>query len=485
MLNPMTTLVWFRQDLRTADNPALTAAWEAGGAVIPVYLYAPSEEGAWAPGGASRWWLHHSLAHLAQDLAARGVPLCLRATDDSLATLLELIRETGATRVVWNRRYEPAIIARDHRIKTALRDAGIETRSFNSALLHEPWTVKTKSGGMFQVFTPFWRQCLTLPDPGEPLPAPAQLSAPPRAPRADSLDSLQLLPHIDWAPGLRASWTPGSASAHALLRRFLDEAHADYATARDQPALPGTSRLSPHLHLGEISPRQIWHGVRGAALAHGQHTWRTSKFLAEVGWREFAYHLLYHFPHTPERPLRENYARFPWVDDAAALKAWSAGKTGYPIVDAGLRELWHTGWMHNRVRMITASFLIKDLLINWTQGARWFWDTLVCADLAANTLGWQWVAGCGADAAPFFRIFNPTTQGTKFDPEGTYVRRWVPELAHLPAEWIHQPWAAPAPVLTAAHVILGKDYPERIVEHEFARRAALNALSTVKTVTQA
>ena len=483
MLKAMTTLVWFRQDLRTADNPALTAAHAAGGAVIPVYLYAPAEEGDWAPGGASRWWLHHSLERLTEDLRACGAELCLRATEDSLAALQALIRETGATRVLWNRRYEPAIIARDQRIKTALREAGIETQSFNSALLHEPWSVKTKSGGPFQVFTPFWRHCLALADPAEPLPAPAKLPAPRQMPLSDSLESLQLLPRIHWTAGLQTSWTPGSRSAHALLQRFLDEAQADYATARDLPAVQGTSRLSPHLHLGELSPREVWHAVRRAALARGQNTWRESKFLAEVGWREFAYHLLYHFPHTPLRPLRENYARFPWVGDATLLAAWTAGKTGYPIVDAGLRELWHTGWMHNRVRMIAASFLIKDLLINWTEGARWFWDTLVCADLAANTLGWQWVAGCGADAAPFFRIFNPTTQGTKFDPQGTYIRRWVPELAALPDDYIHQPWAAPPGVLASAGVRLGQEYPERIVEHEFARRAALNALSTVKTST--
>jgi deoxyribodipyrimidine photo-lyase len=481
MLKAMSTIVWFRQDLRTADNPALNAAREAGDAVIPVYLYAPAEEGDWAPGGASRWWLHHSLQRLTEDLRACGAELCLRATEDSLAALLALIRETGATRVLWNRRYEPAIIARDQRIKLALREAGIETHSFNSALLHEPWTVKTKGGGPFQVFTPFWRHCLALPDPGEPLPAPGKLPAPRQAPLCASLDSLQLLPRIDWTSGLRTTWTSGSRSAHALLQRFLDEANAEYATARDLPAVQGTSRLSPHLHLGELSPRQVWHGVRQAAHARGQTSWRESKFLAEVGWREFAYHLLYHFPHTPLQPLRENYARFPWAGDATALAAWTAGKTGYPIVDAGLRELWHTGWMHNRVRMITASFLIKDLLINWTEGARWFWDTLVCADLAANTLGWQWVAGCGADAAPFFRIFNPTTQGTKFDPEGAYIRRWLPELAALPADYIHQPWAAPPVVLASAGVRLGKDYPERVVEHEFARRAALNALSTVKT----
>jgi deoxyribodipyrimidine photo-lyase len=479
----MTTLVWFRQDLRIADNPALTAALAHGGAVIPVYLFAPAEEGAWAPGAASRWWLHHSLARLADDLAQLGSRLCLRPTEDSLATLSALARECGATRILWNRRYEPAIIARDQKIKAALRAAGLHTASYNSALLREPWDVKTKTGGPFQVFTPFWRHCLALGDPQGPLPAPRALPPPPTWPASATLDGLDLLPSLDWAAGLRDAWTPGSASAHALLQGFLTDAYDTYGTARDQPALQGTSRLSPHLHLGEISPREVWHAVRAFALGRGDGVWRDSKFLAELGWREFAYHLIYHFPHTPEHPLRENYARFPWADDVAATQAWTAGKTGYPIVDAGLRELWHTGWMHNRVRMIAASFLIKDLLINWTTGARWFWDTLVCADLAANTLGWQWVAGCGADAAPFFRIFNPTTQGLKFDPDGTYIRRWVPELAPLPAEWIHRPWDAPHEVLAAARITLGKQYPERIIDHEIARRAALNALAAVKTST--
>ena len=243
----------------------------------------------------------------------------------------------------------------------------------------------------------------------------------------------------------------------------------------------GTSRLSPHLHFGEIGPREIWHATRRAALASGRHSsWRDSQFLTEIGWREFAYHLLFHFPKTPEEPLRANYARFPWRSDGAALRAWQRGATGYPIVDAGMRELWRTGWMHNRVRMIVGSFLVKDLLLPWTEGARWFWDTLVDADLASNTLGWQWVAGCGADAAPFFRIFNPTTQGTKFDPAGDYVRRWVPEIAALPNEWLHRPWDAPSEVLEAAGVTLGRSYPRPWVDHAVARKAALAALAQLK-----
>jgi deoxyribodipyrimidine photo-lyase len=477
----MTTLVWFRQDLRIADNPALNAALEAAAPVIPVYVHAPAEEGAWAPGGASRWWLHHGLERLDDDLARVGSRLILRTADDSLAALSELVRESGATRIVWNRRYEPAIIARDQKIKSALRAAGVETASFNSALLHEPWTVKTRTGGPFQVYTPYWRHCLGLDDPGDPLPAPARLPAPAHWPASAKLDALGLLPNFDWASGIRSAWAPGSAAAHTLLQRFLAESFEDYAALRDQPGVRGTSRLSPHLHFGEIGPREVWHAARRLALERGRHsTWRTSQFLAEIGWREFAYHLLYHFPRTPEQPLRAAYAQFPWRSDRTAASAWARGSTGYPIVDAGLRELWRTGWMHNRVRMIAASFLIKDLLINWTEGARWFWDTLVDADLASNTLGWQWVAGSGADASPFFRVFNPMTQGKRFDPQGIYVRRWIPELTRLPDVFIHQPWTAPPAVLAAAGVTLGGNYPERLVDHEVARRAALEAHSTVK-----
>jgi deoxyribodipyrimidine photo-lyase len=321
-----------------------------------------------------------------------------------------------------------------------------------------------------------------LEDPAEPLSAPSAIEGPGRWPDSLELDALMLLPRVDWAGGLRESWQPGSAAAHALLDRFLEESFDDYCTLRDRPGAIGTSRLSPYLHFGEIGPRQIWHATRRYALQRGQHTtWRDSHFLTELGWREFAYHLLYHFPQTPEYPLRNNYARFPWKSNPAARAAWTRGATGFPIVDAGMRELWHTGWMHNRVRMIAASFLIKDLLIDWTEGARWFWDTLVDADLASNTMGWQWVAGCGADAAPFFRIFNPTSQGTKFDPDGIYVRRWVPELARLPNKWIHEPWNAPPEVLAGAGIELGEHYPQRLVEHNRARLEALEAFSALKS----
>jgi deoxyribodipyrimidine photo-lyase len=476
----MNTLLWFRQDLRLTDNPALRAALESD-AVVPVYIWAPTEEAEWPLGAASRWWLHHSLTRLDAELRRLGSRLTFRAGTDSLRILLDLAHECGATQIVWNRRYEPAIIARDTAIRTALRDAGIESKSFNGALLHEPWTIKNKSDQPFQVFTPFWRHVRGLPDPPEPLAAPPRMAAPPRWPVSSSLDALELRPKIDWAAGFRAAWEPGAATALTHLQHFLRESFDEYPTLRDRPDLPGTSRLSPHLHFGEISPREIWHAVRRFGSERGQHsTWRESQFLSEVGWREFAHHLLFHYPRTPGRALRPTYDDFPWRTDPGALRAWQRGATGYPIVDAGMRQLWHTGWMHNRVRMIVGSFLVKDLLLPWTAGAEWFWDTLVDADLASNTLGWQWVSGCGADASPYFRIFNPVTQATRFDPNGTYVREWIPELARLTSDWIHQPWAAPPGTLDDAGVTLGASYPQRLVDHSLARARALEALAKLR-----
>ena len=475
-------LVWFRQDLRLADHPALDAAVSRGAPVIPVFIWAPDEDGDWPPGAASRFWLHHSLTALNADLRALGSRLIIRC-GPTLATLQELARGTNAAAVFWNRRYEPAVIERDKAVKEALRAGGLEAESFNGALLHEPWTIENKSGRPFQVFTPFWKHCLTLPDPAPPASAPKQITAPPRWPDSLNLAALELEPRIAWADGIRAAWQPGSAGAEQQLQRFLEAAFADYGENRNRPDLTGTSRLSPHLHFGEISPRQIWHALRRRAEISGWPTakWRGSQFLAEVGWREFAHHLLFHFPHTPTEPLRAEFKRFPWRRDAGQLRAWQRGRTGYPLVDAGLRELWATGWMHNRVRMVAASFLVKDLMISWQEGARWFWDTLVDADLAQNTLGWQWTAGCGADAAPYFRVFNPYGQGEKFDPRGDYVRRWVPELAKLPDEWVHRPHEAPPAVLARAGVEPGRNYPPPIVSHGIAREVALEAFARLKS----
>jgi len=463
------SIVWFRQDLRLADNPALTAAASAGDPVVPVFLWAPEEEGAFPPGGAAKWWQHATLARLQRDLPQL---VMRRAPRGSLAALRELVRETGAGRVFWNRRYEPVAQARDSEIKAALRADGLEAKSFNANLLHEPWTIQNKQGRPFQVFTPYYRHCLTLPVPAA-LPRPEGVRF--EAAASETLDALELLPTIPWTAGMSAAWQPGEAGAQAQLDRMLGGGAPAYAAERDRPDHLGTSRLSPHLHFGEMGPRQIWHAVR-ARYPKGE----AEPYLRQLVWRDFAHHLLHHFPHTPAEPLRAEFARFPWRRDERALRAWQRGRTGYPIVDAGMRELWTTGWMHNRVRMIVASFLVKHLRLPWQDGAYWFWDTLVDADLANNTLGWQWSAGCGADAAPYFRVFNPVLQGEKFDPEGAYVRRWVPELAAVPSKWIHQPWSAPPVELAAAGVELGRTYPGPMVDHAEARAGALAAFAELR-----
>ncbi|MEQ9334270.1 deoxyribodipyrimidine photo-lyase [Thalassobaculum sp.] len=475
MTEPAPTLVWFRRDLRLADNPALTAAVARGRPVIPVFVLDDEDAGAWAPGGASRWWLHHSLESLAASLEARGSRLVLRR-GPAAAAIDRLVSETGADAVYWNRRYEPWATARDETIKTGLKRRGIEARSFNAALLCEPWDIRTGAGGPYKVFTPFWRALRSRLDAGTPGPAPDRLAIPAAVPRGDRLADWALTPRRpDWAHGLRAAWAPGETAALGNLDRFLDDPVRRYAARRDVPGEPGTSRLSPHLHFGEIGPRQVWHA---ATVRHEGAD--TGKFLAELGWREFSYHLLYHFPDLPHRPLRPEFADFPWADDSAGLTAWQRGRTGYPIVDAGLRQLWETGWMHNRVRMVVASFLIKDLLLPWQAGAAWFWDTLVDADLASNSASWQWVAGCGADAAPFFRVFNPSLQGQKFDSGGTYVRRWVPELAGLPDAVVHMPWKARPLDLADAGIRLGRDYPVPVVDHGAARDRALAAFKGLR-----
>jgi len=473
------TIVWFRRDLRLDDNPALAAA-AARGAVVPLYVHAPEEEAPWEPGGASRWWLHGSLGSLSGALAKAGVALVVRR-GPSGKVLREVAKATGATHVAWNRLREPALVARDTAIKKDLAAAGLEVESFNGALLHEPTHVATKEGRPYQVFTPFWRALLARDEPDLPCAAPRKLVPAAQAAALASvpIESLGLLPRIDWAGTMRTTWAPGEAAAKKRLDRFLDRGLAGYGTERDRPDHDGTSALSPSLHFGEISPRRIWHAVRDAVGGKpaAKITGSPEVYLRELGWREFASHLLHHFPHTAGAPLRQQYAAFPWVDDPVGLEAWQRGRTGFPIVDAGMRQLWATGWMHNRVRMIVASFLVKDLRISWLEGARWFFDTLVDADLAANTLGWQWAAGCGADAAPYFRIFNPTSQGEKFDPDGAYVRKWVPELARLDADVIHEPAAAKP--LERNGLVLGRDYPEPIVDHAEARKLALAALAKV------
>ena len=476
-LNP--TVLWFRQDLRLADNPALIAATERGAPILPLFILDDDTPGPWRPGGASRWWLHRSLAALARDLYARGARLILRR-GRAEEVLPALMKEASASAVLWNRCYEPFAVARDTRLKARLKADGIEARSFDGGLLCEPWTLRTKAGEPFKVFTPFWNALRQAAAPPPPRPAPEAVDG--FAVASDRLDDWDLLPKTpDWSAGLREAWRPGETGAQTRLAAFLDESLADYGEGRNRPDRESTSRLSPHLHWGEIGHGQVWHATLDHARRMGgtleKNAW---DFLREVGWREFSINLLYHWPDFPERPWKPAFEDFPWRDDEVEFQAWCRGRTGYPIVDAGLRELWTTGWMHNRVRMIAASFLVKDLLVPWQRGEAWFWDTLVDADLASNAASWQWVAGCGADAAPYFRIFNPVLQGEKFDPEGAYVRRWLPELAQLPDRYIHRPWEAPDPVLAETAVELGRDYPHPIVDHAAARDRALAGYDAVK-----
>lgn len=477
----MTTLVWFRQDLRLDDNAALQAAIDRGEPVIPLYVRS-TEEDPWRPGEASDWWLHQSLQSLSKSLEKCGSKLILR-TGHCLTELGNLVAEARASAIYWNRCYEPASISRDKTIKSKLKQQGLVAESFNSKLLFEPWEISTKDGKPYQVFTPFWRTCQSKPEPARPIPAPTHLSAPIQWPSSLPLESLLLEPTRPWINGLQEAWQPGEGGATKRLQTFLNESLGDYDTARDLPSRPGTSRLSPHLHFGEISPRTIWHAVRSveSKTRKGSAARLTAEtFLKELGWREFAQHLLYHFPTTTDQPLRTEFLNFPWEDNPTALRAWQRGQTGYPIVDAGMRELWATGWIHNRVRMIVASFLVKDLRLHWRHGAAWFWDTLVDADLANNTLGWQWSAGCGADAAPYFRVFNPVLQSQKFDPDGDYLRRWIPELKSLPTKWLHAPWTATQGTLQLAGIELGKTYPAPIVDHSEARDLALKAFDQIK-----
>lgn len=479
-------LVWFRRDLRLQDNAALSAAQASGRPVIPVYIGEESGDASkWKMGAASRWWLHHSLKALDESLRETDSRLIV-LRGDPCEVLPDLVKLTGAKVVHWNRCYEPESDAKDRLVAAELSAMGVAVNIANSTLLFDPDEVRNKQGTPFQVFTPFWRHCLTLPV------APAvkfnahTLVAPQSWPRSLRIEELDLQPKHPWTQGLAEAWEPGEKSALKQWRNFVRKDIDDYAKRRDQPAELGTSRVSAHLHFGELGPRQIWDGVkaRGAETGVFPINEGAKVFLSEVGWREFAAHLLVHFPHTPEKPLREPYARFPWADDPGRekLRAWQRGQTGYPIVDAGMRQLWSTGWMHNRVRMIVASFLVKHLRLSWTEGARWFWDTLVDADLANNTLGWQWVAGCGADASPYFRIFAPVTQGQKFDQEGDYVRRWVPELAAMPNKTIHCPWEASEAERKAAGVTLGGNYPGPMVDHKEAREAALAALQKMKAL---
>jgi deoxyribodipyrimidine photo-lyase len=472
-------IVWFRRDLRLTDHPALDAAAATGAPVIPVFLHDAGLGGKWALGAASRWWLDGSLRALDAALRARGSRIVLRS-GLTVDTLRALARETGASAVYFTRGYEPFIKPVEIALKEALAEDGVECRRFGGHLLNEPEDVMNKSGEPFKVFTPYYKTVLARGEPRAPKPAPETLAAPKAWPESESLDAWSFQPtKPDWAGGMRAAWTPGEAGAHARLAEFMASIMRGYGDSRNIPGKDGTSRLSPHLTFGEVSPHQVWMAVSAAAEAAGARAGAES-YLREIVWREFSYQLLFHHPHLPDEAFRPEFAPFPFVEDGAGLRAWTRGRTGYPIVDAGMRQLWELGWMHNRVRMIVASFLIKHLLIDWREGERWFWDTLVDADLANNSASWQWVAGSGADAAPYFRIFNPVLQGEKFDAEGAYIRRFVPELAGLGPEHIHAPWSAPPAALAKAGVRLGQTYPAPIVDHGKARARALAAYEIVK-----
>ncbi|MEJ2392043.1 MAG: deoxyribodipyrimidine photo-lyase [Gammaproteobacteria bacterium] len=470
-----TIIIWFRRDLRLSDNPALHAA--KGARIIPVYIHAPEEDSPWPAGGASRWWLHHSLRALATQLNTLGSRLIIRR-GSSLSALQDLISETGADAVYLNRLYEPASSTRDSHIKTALSEQGITYRSFAGMLLFEPWQIQTGAGSAYKVFTPFWQACQKRGLPHDLSPAVRKL--PPVSKRLASvrLDSLALLPAIAWDSQFYTLWQPGESGARSRLRKFIKNQLGGYDNARDFPARTATSGLSAHLHFGEISPRQIVYAIEQARQQRRDSLYakNAQSFVRELAWREFTHHVLYHFPHTQQQVLNPRFEKFPWQKrQTRLLRAWQRGQTGFPIVDAGMRELWATGTMHNRVRMIVGSLLTKNLGHHWLAGAKWFWDTLVDADLAQNSFNWQWVAGCGADAAPYFRIFNPITQSEKFDSEGIYLRRWVPELARLPNKYIHAPWQAPQVVLQNVGIDIGKDYPHPVCDLKTTREQALLA----------
>jgi deoxyribodipyrimidine photo-lyase len=478
-------IVWFRDDLRLSDHPALHAATESGAPLICLYVLDEDSSPPRPPhgrpiGSASRWWLAQSLRSLQGSLTARGQSLILRR-GPAAKVIADLAHEVRASAVHWIEIDVPGKAAAEREVAAALDSIGVASRGFPSDLLVRPASLRNKEGRGLRVFTPFWKRVLSLGDPPQPLPAPKTLKAGPRV-ATDDLASWNLEPtRPDWAFGLRETWTPGEAAAQERLKDFLDNDIAGYASLRDRPDRDGTSKLSPHLRFGEISPRQVWHTASFTAARKPAVSGGVGKFLSELGWREFSRHLLFDHPQLAERNLQSSFDAFPWRSDPKALRAWQRGLTGYPIVDAGMRELWHTGIMHNRVRMVVASFLVKHLLIDWRDGETWFWDTLVDADPGSNPASWQWVAGSGADAAPYFRVFNPILQGEKFDPDGAYVSKWVPELARLPAKLIHQPWEATPMELAAAGITLGETYPEPIVDHKAARARALAAYAKTRS----
>lgn len=465
-------IVWFRQDLRLKDNPALLAAHQSGHAIVPLFILDDDNSGEWKLGAASRWWLHKSLQALNETLVGK---VCFR-TGPAQQAVNDVIKESGAEAIYWNRCYEPWRIARDAHIQETLKTKGIEVHSLNGALLFEPRTTLKNDGTPYRVFTPFYKNgCLGKDnEPRRPQKSPKGLTLSKH--EGVALKDLELLPKFPWHQKLEKCWQPGEAGAKARLKAFLKNGLKHYKESRNHPSRNNVSRLSPHLHFGEISPNEVWYAAKHKMMGNECRT-DGETFLSELGWREFSHNLLYHFPDMPRVNLQKKFNAFPWHSDQKTLKRWQHGRTGYPIVDAGMRELWETGYMHNRVRMIVGSFLVKNLLLHWHHGEDWFWDTLVDADLANNSASWQWIAGCGADAAPYFRIFNPVIQGQIFDADGKYVRRFVPELKKMPMKFLHNPWEAPEKVLAEAEVKLGEDYPLPIVKLGDSRKRALEAFA--------
>jgi len=466
-----TAIVWFRRDLRLADNPALDYARNHFDQVVPVFIWDPDSEAPWSTGAAARWWLHHSLRALSDRLNDRGSRLVV-LRGDSQDALKRLAEDCDADAVLWNRLYDPQTVKRDRSIKAELESSDLEVRSFKAGLLFEPWEILKADETPYLVFTPYWKQIQKRWEDVDRHPEPRQVPAPSCWPSSVSLDDLELRPKLDWAEGFDQRWTPGELAARRRLDDFIDAAVSAYSSDRDRPDRHGTSRMSPHLHFGEISPGQVALALDDAGEIPGGEG-RLS-YLREIAWREFSTYLLFHYPRLPDTPLKSQFEAFPWREPAdyrSDLEAWQRGRTGVPMVDAGMRELWQTGWMHNRVRMIVASYLTKNLLIPWQEGARWFWDTLVDADLANNTQGWQWTAGCGADAAPYFRVFNPVLQGEKFDPRGDYVRRWCPELKGISGARVHQPEVARKE---------GKGYSSTEVDLKRTRDRALEAYQAIR-----
>ncbi|MHA6299003.1 cryptochrome/photolyase family protein [Devosia sp. CAU 1758] len=462
-----TTLVWLRNDLRLADNAAFATACKDSDSVVAIYVH-ETDEGLRPIGAAARWWLNQSLNSIGAALAAIGIEF--RIENGAAQTVLaEALKGTRADALHWNRRYGPAERALDADIKTRFRAEGVAVGSHPGNLLVEPWLIQTGQNKPYSVFTPFWKTLRDM-EIARPIPAPGG-----RPMAFQAVDADYQAPQ--WTQKIAGHWTIGEDAARSRLDHFLEESIADYPQGRDYPKRDVTSRLSPHLRFGEISARQVWHAAKAFSYAHPEKAGAVNKFLSELAWRDFSYHQLYHREAIAKVPMQRKYRALAWRHAPAQLRAWQTGQTGIPIVDAGMRELWETGYMHNRVRMLVASFLIKNLLIDWREGEAWFWDCLVDADEANNPAGWQWVAGCGLDAAPYFRIFNPVTQGERFDEEGNYVRRWVPELRGLPDRFIHQPGKAPEGMLEAAGISLDETYPKPIVDLKTSRQRALDVFA--------